>query len=261
VMNSKYLYASFTDSNTIGTFQVQGGCSLTFIKDTPVAGLQQGTINGMALHGNMLIATYSDGSVNSFDVSNGTPQPNHDKQYTAGHRRSHGATYANAIDITKDGHFAIFGDTSTMMEVEVADISSGKMTRPVPYQSRAGISSSNITLSPDESILYVVNTQGDRVSALFFNKSTGALSAGCTSGPLRGISENFSYLGGVVPMNESGNGGGVYVTEFGTGPGIAEVKLTVSSGTCTLQETAKSPVAAQQSPGLLSIGNFPPRSF
>ena len=35
-MNNQYLYASFTDSNTIGTFSVQSGCSLTFLNDTAV---------------------------------------------------------------------------------------------------------------------------------------------------------------------------------------------------------------------------------
>ena len=40
-MNNQYLYASFTDSNTIGAFSVQSGCSLTFLNDTAVAGLQR----------------------------------------------------------------------------------------------------------------------------------------------------------------------------------------------------------------------------
>ena len=32
-VNPQYLYASFTDSSTIGTFQVLPGCSLTFLND------------------------------------------------------------------------------------------------------------------------------------------------------------------------------------------------------------------------------------
>ena len=70
-MNSQYLYASFTDSNTVGTFAVQTGCSLTFLNDAPVVGLQGGIINGMAVHGNLLIATYTDGSssIESFNIS------------------------------------------------------------------------------------------------------------------------------------------------------------------------------------------------
>ncbi len=45
---------------------------------------------------------------------------------------------------------AIFGDTSTQIVVEVSDISSGKLTPTVVYTSKAGINSSNVMLSPDE---------------------------------------------------------------------------------------------------------------
>lgn len=260
-MNDEYLYASFTDSNTIGTFKVHGNCSLTFVSDTRVGGLQRGIINGMAIHGNMLIATYTDGSIESFDVAGGTPVTHRDKQYSTASQTSLGATYANSIDITSDGHYAIFGDTSTSIVIEVSDISLGKLKKTVVYQSPSSINSSNVMLSPDETILYVVNTQGARVTAMFFNKNTGALSRGCTSNPLRGLSVNWSYLAGLSLINESGNGGGVYVAEFGTQSGIATVMLEESGGTCKLQESAKSPVSDPNSPGLLSIGSFPPRSF
>ncbi len=115
-MNSNYLYASFSDSSTIGTFAVQQGCGLTFLSDISVKGARTGIINGMALHGNMLIASYTDGTIESFDISGGTPVSNGDKQSSSATVTSQGATYANAIDITSDGHFAIFGDTSTQHE-------------------------------------------------------------------------------------------------------------------------------------------------
>jgi hypothetical protein len=44
-MNPNYLYASFSDANTIGTFAVQSGCGLLFIGDTLVSGLAGGIIN------------------------------------------------------------------------------------------------------------------------------------------------------------------------------------------------------------------------
>ena len=261
VMNGNYLYASFSDSNTIGTFAVEPGCSLTFIGDTSVTGLHGGVINGMAIHGTMLITSYTDGSIESFTISGGTPMSNGDEQLSMATVTSQDATYANAIDITKDGHYAIFGDTSTALSVEVSDISSGKLARTTVYKSTASISSSNILLSPDETILYVVNTQGATVSALFFDKNTGKLSAGCTSGPLAGLSQNWSYLAGVVLMSQTGNGGGVYVAEFGTVSGIATVPLSFSGQKCSLQEPKGSPTADPNTPGLLSIDSFPPRSF
>jgi 6-phosphogluconolactonase (cycloisomerase 2 family) len=260
-MNSNYLYASFSDSNTIGTFQVQSGCGLAFLNDTPVVGLHRGVINGMVLHGTMLIASYTDGTIESFDISGGTPLSNGDKQGSSATATSQDATYANSIDITSDGHYAIFGDTSTALSVEVSDISSGKLAKTKIYQSPASISSSNVLLSPDQTMLYVINTQGATVSALFFNKSTGKLTAGCTSGALRGQSTNYSYLAGAALINQTGNGGGIYVAEFGGASGIATVTLSVSGQKCSLQETSGSPAFDSNSPGLLSLGTYPPRSF
>jgi 6-phosphogluconolactonase (cycloisomerase 2 family) len=261
VMNGQYLYASFTGSNTIGTFQVLAGCSLAFVNDVSVGGFTGGLINGMAIHSNMLIATHTDGTIESFDISAGTPISHGDKQYSTATLNSQDATYPNSIDITNDGHYAIFGDTSTSVVVEVSDISSGKLTPTVVHTSKVSISSSNVMLSPDETLLYVINTQGATVSAIFFDKTTGTLSGGCTSGQIRGESVNWSYLGGLGLISQSGNGGGVYVAEFGAPSSIAMVKLDVTGGKCTLQEAGKSPFADPNSQGLLSIGTFPPRSF
>jgi sugar lactone lactonase YvrE len=261
-INSQYLYASFTASNTIGTFQVLPGCDLTFVNDVTVGGLAGGLINGMAIHGNTtMIATFTDGSIESFDISAGTPQSNGDEQYSTATLSSDDSTYPNSIDITSDGNYAIFGDTSTAGVVEVSNISSGKLTPTIVYTSKGRISSSNVMLSPDETMLYVVNTQGATVSAMFFDKATGSVGGGCTSGRIRGESANWSYLAGVTLISETGNGGGVYVAEFGAPSSIAMVGLAVSGSKCTLKEVPQSPFADPNSQGLLSIGAFPPRSF
>jgi len=260
-MNSQYLYGSFTSSNTIGTFQVQPGCSLTFVADVSVSGLAGGMINGIAIHGNIMIATFTDGSIESFDISAGTPVSNGDEQYSSATLSSTDATYPNSIDITSDGHYAIFGDTSTLGVVEVSDISSGKLTPTLVYTSNASINSSNIMLSPDETLLYVINTQGASVSAKFFDKKTGKLSGGCTSARVKGESANWSYLAGPGLISDTGNGGGVYVAEFGSPSAIAMVQLNSSGGKCWLKEVPQSPFADPYSSGLLSIGTFPPRSF
>ncbi len=260
-INSQYLYASFTDSNTIGTFSVEAGCSLAFLDDVSVGGLAGGIINGMEIHGAMLIATYTDGSIESFDISAGTPVSHGDKQYSTATLSSLDATYPNAIDITSDGRFAIFGDTSTSVVVEVSDISSGTLTPTVVYTTEASINSSNVMLSPDETLLYVINTQGASVSALFFDKTTGTLSEGCKSGPVKGQSVNWSYLAGLGLVSESGTGGGVYVAEYGSTSGVAQVSLTVTGQRCSLQEVTGSPFVDPNTLGLLSIGTFPPRSF
>jgi len=261
VLNSQYLYASFTDSNTIGTFQIMSGCDLAFVGDLAVSGLAAGVINGMAIRGNMMVVTYTDGSIQSFNISAGIPVSNNDAQYSTATLSSKDATYPNAIDITSDGKFAIFGDTSTAEVVEVSNISSGKLTKTVVHKSNATISSSNIMLSPDETLLYVINTQGATISAYHFNKATGQLTPGCRSGPVSGQSANWSYLTGMGFASPSGNGGGVYVAEFSSTPAIALVTLTTSGGKCSLQEAPTSPYLDPYSQGLLSIGTFPPRAF
>jgi 6-phosphogluconolactonase (cycloisomerase 2 family) len=258
-MNSKYLYASFTDSNTIGTFQVQPGCKIKFIGDITVGGLQGGVIDAMAIRGNMLITTYGDGSIESFNISAGVPVSNGDEQNSTGSRG--GNTYPSGIDITQDGHYVIFGDTASSTVIEVSNISSGKLTPTVVYRLGNGISSSNILLSPDETLLYISNTQGDKITAAFFDKSTGQLSKGCASGRLRGYVTDWSYLGSLALAKTTGNGGTVYVAEFGAPSSIGEIKVTSAGGKCTLKESPKSPASDPNSPGLLSIGAFPPRPF
>jgi hypothetical protein len=260
-LNDQYLYASFSDSNTIGTFLLQSHCSLTFVNDTAVSGLLGGVVNGMSVHGLVLVATYTDGTIESFDLASGPPISRGDKQLTTATRMSQGATYANSVDITSDGHYAIFGDTSTSLSVEVSDLSSGSLLKTRVYQSPAGISSSNVLLSPDETLLYVTNTQGGSVTVMFFDHRTGKLAYGCTSSRLRGLSGRWSYLGELAPIAESGDGGGVYVAEFGSTSGVAMLKLALAGGSCSLVEASGSPFADPNSGGLLSIGRFPPRSF
>lgn len=257
--NAQYVYASFSSSSTIATFQIQSSCELVFVGDVAVGGLSGGTIDGMATHGNMLIASYADGSIQSFNIGSGIPVSNGDEQNSTA--SVGGETYPNGIDITQDGHFAIFGDTSTADVIEVSDISSGKLTPTVVYSTHTGISSSDVLLSPDESILYISNTQGDVVTAAFFNKDTGAITHGCTSTKIRGYVQSWSYLGGLALQQITGNGGGVFVAEFGGPSGIASLNLTVNGSKCTLKEAASSPVPDEYSLGLLSIGRFPPRAF
>ena len=260
-VNAQYLYASFTDSGTIGTFQVQPGCSLTFVNDVSAIGLQGGIVTAMAIHGSMMIVTYNDGSIESFSIAAGTPVSNGDRQNSSAYLKSQGTTYPNGIDITQDGHYAIFGDTAMSTVIEVSDISSGRLTTTVRYSLGNVISSSNIMLSPDETLLYISNTQGDRITAAFFDRSTGKVSRGCTSARLRNYGSNFSYLASLGTETTTGTGQVLYVAEFGATSAIAMINVTSSGGTCTLAETSNSPVADPNSSGLLSIATFPPRSF
>ncbi|HXM59972.1 MAG TPA: hypothetical protein VN950_03885 [Terriglobales bacterium] len=257
-MNSKYLYASFTDHSTIGTFQVLPGCKLKFVKDIDVEGLQQGTIDGMVIHGDIMVVTYGDDSIESFNISGGVPVSNGDEQNSTG---SGGSTYPTAVDITQDGHYALFGDTSTSTIVEVSDISSGKLTPTVVYPLGNGINSSNILLSPDETLLYISNNQSGTITAAFFDASTGKLSKGCISGVLKGYVVDWSYTASMALEETTGTGRMLYVAEYGNPSSIGEISVTSAVRKCALEELPKSPVSDPNSPGLLSIGAFPPRPF
>jgi hypothetical protein len=258
-MNPQYLYASFTDFSTIGTFQVLPGCKLKFVSDITVAGLQGGIVDGMVLHGDMMVVTYGDGSIQSFNISAGVPVSNGDEQNSTG--SSKGNTYPSGIDITQDGHYAIFGDTSPFTIIEVSDISSGKLTPTVVYRLGNAINSSNVSLSPDETLLYISNNQSGKLTAAFFDKTNGTLSKGCVSRALKGFVTDWSYTASLALEQTTGTGGMVYIAEFGAPSSIGEIEVTSSGGKCTLTESSKSPIADPNSPGLLSIGAFPPRPF
>jgi WD40 repeat protein len=257
--NGSYLYASYTASNTIGTFKVLANCKLRFVGDVDAIGLNGGSVDGMAVHANLLVVTYDDGSIESFDVSQGEPVSNGDKQNSTGFIK--GGEMPGGVDITRDGHYAIFGDVSVTTTVEVSDISSGRLTDTIVYHLGPSSNSSSVLLSPDETLLYISNTQGGQITAAFFDKTNGTLKRGCTSGFLNGFVSRWAYLGTLATETTSGTGGVVYAAEFGSPGSIAIVDVKSTGGKCTLKESPKSPVIDSQSPGLLSIGVFPPRSF
>lgn len=183
-MSNSNVYAAFTRSNTIGTFTIGAGCTLTFVGDVPAAGLSAGAVISMKVHGSIMVVVYDDGSIQSFNISGGIPVSNNDAQFSTG---STSFFFPSGVDITADGHFAIFGDaTSGPTTVEVSDISSGKLTPTVVYGGAsgtlgAGLNSSNVWLSPDETLLYISNNFSGQVTAAFFDATTGTVSAGCVS--------------------------------------------------------------------------------
>ena len=266
VLNQNYLYAGYSASNTIGTFAIGSGCQLTFLGDVSAAGLNGGWVGGMAINGNMLVVAYGDGSIQSFNIANGVPMSNNDEQNSTGFAAAY---FPEGGDITQDGHFAIFGDASVPTTIEVSDISSGKLTATVQYTVGApinavgpGFNSATVWLSPDESLLYVGNSQGNTVTAAFFNKNTGKVSAGCNSAPLNGFYNPWSYVGSLVTRDNSGTGGVLYLAEFAsTGSSIGILQVVSNGTTCTLTEPSTSPVLDPFSGGLLSIQAFPPRLF
>lgn len=260
--NQHYLYAGFDYSGTIATYKILKGCKLKFLEDVPSYGLNGGGPDGMAVHGSILVMTYEDGSVESFNIAKGVPVTNGDKMYSTA--SGQGDNRPAGVDITRDGKFAIFGDISGGTVIEVSDISSGKLTPTIVYTPGTGINSNNLELSPDESLLYISNSQGGTVTAANFDSTTGAVSEGCVSKTLRGFDQSWSLLGALALENNGvGTGSAIYVAEWGqnTGSGIGELRINANGSKCTLTERKASPFEDKHSPGLLSISSYPPRSF
>ena len=256
--NDTYLYVGFGGSNTIGTFAVEPGCALAFIGDTSVLGLNGGTITGLAARGNMLVVTYGDGSIESFNISQGMPLSNGDAQNSTGSVNDH---IPNGVDITSDGHYAIFGDASTVTTIEVSDISSGKLSPTIVYNVGTAWNSAGVWLSPDETMLYISNSSGGQVTAAFFDKATGTVTRGCVSPRLNGFYNGWVYAGRVGTSLPTGTGSVLYVPEFGGPSSVGVVNVQVSNGKCTLTEASGSPVSDPSSSALISIGVYPARPF
>jgi len=255
--SSKYLYASYSTSYTIATFQQQAGCKLHFLSDLNTFGLAGGWVGGMAARGNIMVVTYGDGSIESFDISGGAPVSHGDAQYSTG---SSDDILPNGVAITRDRHFAIFGDTSAFANVEVSDLSSGKLAATVPYAVGKAFDSGNVRLSPDETMLFVSNNSTGQVTAAFFDKITGIVTPGCASAPLQGLFTHYSFTGNIGFQTASGTGGAIYVSEFGMGSKsyVGILNLTLDGATCTLTESPNSPVADPERPSaLLSLAVYP----
>jgi 6-phosphogluconolactonase (cycloisomerase 2 family) len=256
--NGTYLYSAFSTSNTIGTFAILPGCGLQFMADIAPIGKHLGNVKGMAVHGNLMIVTYGDGSIESFNISAGTPVSNGDLQNATGYTTDR---YPNGVDITPDGHYAIFGDMSTTTTVEVSDISSGKLTKTVLYNLGSASNSTNVYLSPDGTLIYIANTGNGKVTAAYFDATTGKVTPGCVSSQLKGFDNTWTFMSSPVTQLNTGTGSVLYVAEFGSNSGIAMLNVTSSGGKCTLTEAASSPVQDPDSTVLLSIGVYPPRGF
>jgi hypothetical protein len=275
-VSENYLYAGYGDSQSIGVFGTSPGCGLTFLQDVPAAGLNGGSPTGIAVHNNILVVSYGDGSIQSFDVTHGIPVPNNDLQNSLGFAgpvtglNNPLGNIPNGIDISQNGEWAIFGDTSTLSLVEVSSLISFAHTQLARtrafYTLGTSTDAGDVHLGPDGTLLYAVNNESGTITASFFNAATGLLTKGCTSPVLR----NFNFLpwnGQIMTRDTTGTGTVLYVAEFGRyidevtpNSAIGILTVTVNGNSCTLVESSGSPVTIPV-PGTLSIGVYPPRPY
>lgn len=265
----KFLYAAFAGSRTIATFSIEPGCVLSFVSDVSAVGLRGGPVNGMKVSRDIMVVAYGDGSIQSFNIAQGAPVANADLQASQGFRDYYGAP--TGVDITQDGQFAVFGDSGAWVTVEISKITGGTLAPTVVFGGPHGIlgdgaDSSNIYLSPDQTLLYVGLNYSGVLEAAKFDASTGAVSAGCSSTPLTGFSSTFDYTAGITLGNNTGVGSPLYISEAAGGIGlppsfIGIVNVRENGGTCTLAESTGSPASDPASAALLSVSSYPPRAF
>jgi 6-phosphogluconolactonase (cycloisomerase 2 family) len=266
--NDKYVYAAFSASQTIATFRIGSGCTLAFISDVSAVGLNDGFPHGMAAKGNILVVAYGDGSIESFNIQGGPPVSNHDLQLSTGYVED--GEFPDGVDIAKDGRYVIFGDASGgFSEVEISDLSSGKLAKTVKYGGPdgslgKGLAANNVWLSPDETLLYVSDNLSGQVTAALFNKTAGTLRFACISKPLRGHGTHWTFSSAIATETTTGNGATVWVAEDGNGSSpssIGILKVTSQGGTCTLTESNRSPAHDSNSLNLCWLNAFPTRRF
>jgi 6-phosphogluconolactonase (cycloisomerase 2 family) len=253
VNNGKYLYAGFTGSGTIATYQILSGCKLQFVADTPATGLGGGAILDMAAGKNILVASFQDGSIESFNISSGVAVSNGDLQYSTGHAHNN---FVAGVDIDATAHYAAFGGTANPAVIEISDISAGKLAPTIVYSNLGpNTGSEAILFSPDDQWIYFSGFNSGKISAANFNNATGNVTVGCTSPTLKGGNDQA----GLATSLPSGDGSVIYVAEPETSVGI--VRISQSKPACELTEAPKSPVHDGNTITLESIGVFPPRRF
>jgi hypothetical protein len=271
VLYAAYRPRAFGQGSPIAVFQIGAGCSLSFVSDVQTFGSQGGGLEGMAAHGNILVVGFGDGSIQSFRIKGSSLKTNHDQQNSTGFVTHNTGLGPGSVQITNDGHFAVFGDLVSnnqgqFTEIEVSDISSGKLTPTVDYGGAhhsngdlgAGISSNSAVLSSDENHIYVSNVLSGQVTVLAFDPATGVVSPGCISSPLSGFGAGFAATGQIAAAGVENGKDVVWVSEDGNGApsGIGIVEVAFDGATCTVSESPGSPASDPNSTNLRSLTAF-----
>lgn len=272
----KFLYAAYRprapgQGSPIAVFQIGAGCGLSFVSDVKTFGSQSGGLEGMAAHGNILVVGFGDGSIQSFRIRGSSLKSNHDQQNSTGFVTHNTGLGPGSVQITNDGRFAVFGDLVSnrqgdFTEIEVSDISSGKLTPTVDYGGGshsngdlgAGISSNSAILSSDEKHIYVSNVLSGQLTVLGFDPGTGVVSPGCISTPLKGFGAGFDATGQIAAAGVENGKDVVWLSEDGNGgpSGIGIVEVAFDGGTCTVNESPASPASDSNSTNLRSLMAF-----
>ncbi|HLY20649.1 MAG TPA: hypothetical protein VKR61_25655, partial [Bryobacteraceae bacterium] len=259
------LFAGYSASLNIGVWTINSDCSITLANaasNTPIPA----PLDGFAVSpdGLTVIATYAQSApgIGSFAVSGSTLTPKGPYSTAVG---------TAGVDITKDSHYAIVGEYGgTFPQIEIFPINpDSSLGAGTAYSfPQGGFNSNNLTLSPDETRVFVTNNSSGQVTTLAFNEQAPAgkqLTFFCISSPLTPPPSNtLAYISGVTTAFPSGKGGYLYVVEasftlsFSLESAVA--LLQIPPDTCPV-EVSGSPFALPAGSSATTLSAYPPRPF
>jgi hypothetical protein len=277
-----YLFAAFSGEFEIAYFKVNpANCKLTWVSSTTAVGSSGASpVQGLAVSPtgpHVVVASYGDGSIQSFKISGGTLIP---KPLLNSTGYTNQAALPEGVDITKNGKFAVFGDNQPFgTEVEVAKIlTSGALAATVDYGGPAnasgvnlgpGVNSQNVWISPGlvsgKNYLYISNDYSSQVTTAKLSTAgiVSALSTACTglfTNPTTLNPGSWSFPAGIHTVTTTGSGADLVVAEFGSPSSVALLKIQNPSG-CTKEVTTSPYSDANSNSGLFSLDVFPSRPY
>jgi len=264
-----FIYANYTGNGNnippaIGVWELAQGCGLAFAAHLATAGINGGPIDSMVVtrRGEYLIVAYTDGSIGSYYIGNGGVKLT-SQEIISGSGVGSGA-YAGSVAISRDGKWAIFGDSSASnaTQIDVASIGKNGVLGPTTTYGGdgslgSGLNATGIAFSPDNRFIYVVDSGSGQITTLSFDTTTGIVTYpnNCLTN-LKDYNTNWSTASQVDVIGDAGTGTGLYVSEgFLTGESYIAL-LSVNSKTGCTTELPHSPFTDSNGGSLQSIATF-----
>jgi hypothetical protein len=251
------LYAGYSASVNIGVWSIKPDCALVLASsaaNTP----SWAPIDDLAVspNGKTLVVTYGEHDIDSFAIL-GT------KLKEKGPFPSAGNTAG--IDITSDSKYAIVADFSAnQTQVEVFPLNWNSSLGPTDdyVVPQGGSNSNNVWLSPDETLLFVSNSNSAQITTLRFDEKAGAqhrLSFDCLTS-LNTAGGSF-YALGMATEETTGRGGFLYVAQAGRNGGPSGIALLQIPQDGCPAEVSGSPFINSAGMWPVTLTAYPPRPF
>ena len=266
-----YLFAAFSGENKIVFFKVATNCQLVWVSSTLATSPAGASVLAIAVSrawAHIVVVTYGDGYVQSFNIVGGTLTPNPVVL---------GTGLPQGVDITRNGRWAVFGDWQTGgTQVEVSPIAlSGTLGPLVNNILVGGTDSRNVWLSPgtvggnpNNFYLYVTNKASGQVSTFKINQVSGAITLlgpcppGYTVTTTLFNPGTWIYPAGLHTTATGGAGTRLVVAEYGVPSSVSLLKINGPTGCMKELVSTGSPFPDPSSNnGLESIDVFPSRPY